>query len=220
MYIIFPIIAVLLTNLFGLNILNTYYKNRINLIYEYNEIQFTIIFFNSINWMIYGSVSKNICLYVANIFTLLFSFGFIQILYKYIELSKLKYIEIISLIFIIYFIVIIYIINFTYVDKSIIIDITGTLSTISSICTYFSPILIIKKVIETKDNTLIYLPQVLIGIINLSCWLIYGIVLNDIYQIITDSFALSMCLLQLIIYIINCIYTKSDNFHRIQIADV
>ena len=203
MYIIFPIIAVILTNFFGMNILRSYYKNRINLIHEYNEIQFTIILFNSINWMIYGVMSKNIFLYVANIFTLYSSFGFIQILYKNIKLQKIIYIEITTSLFLIYIITIIFIINFTNVSRNLLVNITGTACTTSSILTYFSPVLIIKKVIETKDNTLIYLPQILIGLINLSCWLCYGIMINDIYQILTDSFSLGICIIQIIIYTIN-----------------
>lgn len=202
MYIIFPIIAVILTNFFGMNILRSYYKNRINLIHEYNEIQFTIILFNSINWMIYGIMSKDIFLYVANIFTLYSSFGFIQILYKNIKLQKIIYIEITTTLFLIYIITIIFIINFTNVSRNLLVNITGTACTISSILTYFSPILIIKKVIETKDNTLIYLPQILIGLINLSCWLCYGIMINDIYQILTDSLSLGICIIQIIIYTI------------------
>ena len=203
MYIIFPIIAVTLTNFFGINILHSYYKNRINLIHEYNEIQFTIILFNSINWMIYGVMSKDIFLYVANIFTLYSSFGFIQILYKNIKLQKIIYIEITTTLFLIYIITIIFIINFTNVSRNLLVNITGTACTISSILSYFSPILIIKKVIETKDNTLIYLPQILIGLINLSCWLYYGIIINDIYQILTDSLSLCICIIQIIIYTIN-----------------
>lgn len=45
---------------------------------------------------------------------------------------------------------------------------------LSSISTYFSPLLIMKKVIMTKDSSLIYLPQAVVGCINLSCWLIYS----------------------------------------------
>ena len=208
MYIIFPIIGVILTNFFGMNILCSYYKNRINLIHEYNEIQFTIILFTSINWMIYGIVSKNIFLYVSNIFTLFSSFGFIQILYKHLEFSKLIYIELISLIFLTYIIAIVFIINFINLNKSLLINITGTVCTTSSILSYFSPIIIIKKVIETNDNTLIYLPYILIGLVNLSFWLCYGIIINDIYQILTDSFSLLICIVQIIIYVIN-IYKKN-----------
>ena len=58
--LIFPIIGVVLTNLFGINIGYSYYSNRTNLVQEYNEILFTIVFFNALNWSLYGIVSKNV----------------------------------------------------------------------------------------------------------------------------------------------------------------
>lgn len=71
---------------------------------------------------------------------------------------------------------------------------------ILSVSTNFAPLAIINQVIKTKSNELIYLPQALIGIVNLSCWLVYGLLLNDIYQIITNSLGLTMCVCQLVVY--------------------
>lgn len=85
-------------------------------------------------------------------------------------------------------------------NKSFIINICGTVALSSSMITYFSPIIIIKTVIDTKDPSLIYLPQAIIGTINLSSWLIYAFMINDIYQILTDIFGITMCLIQIIIY--------------------
>jgi len=214
---VFSIIGVVLTNLFGLNIGYSYYINRTTLIQEYNEVLFTIIFFNALNWSLYAIVSKNIFLYTCNICSIISSFGFNKILYKYIDLKKVKYIEIISLIGILYQLTMIFIVNFSNTindsindsinhtmndqpNKSIIINICGSVAMSSSLLTNFSPLLIIKRVIDTKDPSLIYLPQAIIGTINLSCWLIYAFIINDIYQIITDIFGISMCLMQIIIY--------------------
>ena len=201
--LIFPIIGVILSNFFGLNILYSYIINRTNLTKEYNEILFTIIFFNSFNWILYSVMVDDIFLYFSTLFQLISSFGFIQILYKYMDISKLIYIEIISIIYIIYFFIIIFLIHFIpNIPSNIFINITGYTAMITCISTYFSPLLIMKKVIVTKDNTLIYLPQAIIGSINLTCWLVYSIIINDIFQIITDILGLSMCLFQIIIYFI------------------
>jgi uncharacterized protein with PQ loop repeat len=201
--VIFPVIGVVLTNFFGLNILYSYVINRTKLVQEYNEILFTIIFFNCINWIIYSIVIKDIFLYTCNISSIISSFGFIQLLYKYIDISKLIYIELISCLFIIYLLIIIFLLNFTYnISENVFINITGNCAMFSSLSTYFSPLLIIKKVINTKDPSLIYLPQAIIGTVNLSCWLVYGILINDIYQIITNSLGLCMCLFQVFIYLL------------------
>jgi solute carrier family 50 protein (sugar transporter) len=199
--VIFPIIGVILSNLFGLNIAYSYYINRTTLLQEYNEILFTIIFFNALNWSLYGIISKNIFLYTCNICSIISSFGFNNILYKYIDIKKVKYIEMISLIGILYLLTMTFIINFIVNDNNkLIINICGSVAMSSSMITYFSPILIIKRVIDTKDPSLIYLPQAIIGTINLSSWLIYAFMINDIYQILTDIFGIAMCLIQIIIY--------------------
>ena len=142
-------------------------------------------------------------MYTCNICSLISSFGFIQILYKYIDILKLFYIELISCLFIIYILTIIFLLNFTYtISANIFINITGTCAMFSSLSSYFSPLLIVTKVINTKDPSLIYLPQAIVGTINLSCWLVYGILINDIYQIITNSLGLGMCLFQVFIYLL------------------
>ena len=201
MSIAFPITGVVLSNLLGLNIMVSYKQNRIAQVKKYNEYLFYIIFFNCLSWMSYGIVTKDSLIYLSGVTSLIFDFGFIQILYKHVELEKVIWLEIFCGFFLVYFIVIIYLINFTSIDvNKILLPIIGTVSMLSSIATNFSPLIIIGQIIRTKSNELIYLPQALIGCINLSCWLVYGFLLNDIYQIITNSLGLTMCIIQLIVY--------------------
>jgi hypothetical protein len=98
-----------------------------------------------------------------------------KILYKHIIIEKLFYIT-----YIFYFLSLLFIGTFSTIDKNTFVNIIG----ISSITTNLSPILIIRKVIETQDTSLIYLPQALIGLINLLYWLAYSIIINDLYQIL------------------------------------
>jgi uncharacterized protein with PQ loop repeat len=64
----------------------------------------------------------------------------------------------------------------------------------------FSPMIIIRKVIQTKSNSLIYLPQALIGFVNLSCWLVYGVIIQDYFQVIANVISMLFCFIQIIIY--------------------
>jgi uncharacterized protein with PQ loop repeat len=115
--------------------------------------------------------------------------------------EKLFYIEIISLVFIIYFISLTLLINFIpNISDNLIQSIIGITSILTSMMNNFSPMLIIKKVIETKSNSLIYLPQALIGFVNLSCWLIYGVIIKDYFQIIANVVSMLFCFIQIIIY--------------------
>lgn len=214
MSIAFPITGVVLTNFIGLNIMVSYKQNRITQIKKYNEYLFYIIFFNCLSWMSYGIVTKDMLIYLSGVTSLVFDFGFIQILYKHVDSQKIIWIELLSGCFLIYFIIIAYLINFTSINvNKKILPIIGTVSMLSSIATNFAPLIIISQIIKTKSNELIYLPQALIGCVNLFCWLVYGFLLNDIYQIITNSLGLSMCIVQLIVYFWfnNKIYSDSSN---------
>ena len=195
--IIFPIFGVILTNLVGCNLIRSYLLNRENLIHEYNEILFYTIIFNTIGWTIYGTVIKDIFIFISGITTIISSFGFIQIMYKYIKPEKLIYIEIISILFYLYFIIIIGLINFSDINIK---KILGVSCIIFTILMNFMPILIIKQVINTQNTDLIYLPQAIINFINYSCWFIYGLLNYNLVLLITNSVSLSLCLFQIIVY--------------------
>ncbi len=203
MSIAFPITGVVLTNLLGFNIMVSYKQNRLAQVKKYNEYLFTIIFFNCLSWMLYGIVTADLLIYLSCVTSLIFDFGFIQLLYKYAEPNVITHLEIFSGIFSIYLITIVYLINFTSINvKENLLPIIGTVSMVSSVSTNFSPLIIINQVIKTKSNELIYLPQALIGCVNLSCWLVYGLLLNDVYQIITNSLGLAMCVIQLVVWVL------------------
>lgn len=197
--LIFPIVGVILSNLFGFNICKTYIENRLVQQKEYNEPLFNIIFYNSISWGFYGIIFNDIFVYLSVLSTLLFSYLFIQNLYKNLKIEKLFLFELTNCIFITYFLFLVFLFNFSqysFIVKIII----GYTSIITTIITNISPLLIIREVIKTKNNSLIYLPQALIGLINLSCWVTYGFLINDLYQIIANSICIFFCLLQIIAY--------------------
>ncbi len=84
------------------------------------------------------------------------------------------------------------------------------LSMLMSISVNFSPILILSDVIKTKNTELIYLPQAFVNLINLILWFIYAMLINDIYQIITNIVGIFMCLIQLTVYLYyTCFYSNS-----------
>lgn len=216
LYIFFPITGVLLTNLLGINICKSYYDNRISKKKDYNEILFLISFFNCISWLFYSIVNKDIFIFTSIITSLISTFLFMQILYKRIVIEKLIYIEMISIFYIIYFLILLFICTFTNINYNYFVKIIGISSMVSSIVTNLSPLLVIKKIIETKDTTLIYLPQALIGFINLVCWLAYSIVINDFYQTLPYISSLFCCSLQLIIYT----YYSFKNNNSVEPANV
>ena len=208
--LIFPILGVVLTNIFGLNIFKSYLDNRAKLVQNYNEILFYVIFNNISCWLLYSILIKDIFIFLSCILTFISSFGFINIMYKHIKVEKLIYIEIISLIGLIYFIIIIYLINFTIIKSYIIKKIVGNTCMFMDVGSNIVPFLIIYNVIKTKNTELIYLPHATINFINHVCWLVYSIIDYNIYLLISNSISICLLLVQLIVYI--CVkMTKTDD---------
>ena len=198
--IFFPCLGAILTNIFGLNILKSYISNRHKLQHEYNEILFYTIIFNALGWVLYGIIIKDIFIFLSGISTLVSSFGFIQIMYKYINQEKLIYIEILSLINLLYFIIIIFLLNFTHMKLYIIQKIVGSSCVFMTLCVNIVPLSIIKQVIRTQNTDLIYLPHAFINFTNYTCWFIYSLINYNIFLVITNSVSLLLCLFQIIVY--------------------
>lgn len=214
-----PISAVILTNIIGCNIIYSYYVNRREITKKYNYLLFYITFFSSLSWLVYGIITNDIYVLSSTFCSLFGSYMFIQVLHKEINDKYLWMIELFCLIFYIYFIGLTFGLTFsqTFVksvsaNKQIINQLKQIHFIVSmslSIATNFSPMLILYEVIKTSNCELIYLPQALIGLINLSLWLVYALFINDIYQIITDIVSLAMCLIQLCIYFYYSCVVKS-----------
>ena len=200
----YGLIGVILTNLIGLNIGYSYIINKNEIKHEYNHNLFYIIFFSSLNWLLYSIIILDHYIFFSEISLLICTFGFIQILYTdlYIKKSpKLFWIEICCCINMIFLFVLLYLYYFmSIISIELITKILGISSMTLSNATNFSPMLILYEVIQTSNIEKIYLPQALIGLFNLIVWLIYSIIINDIFQIITNVICCLMCLLQCIIY--------------------
>ena len=67
--LIFPILGVVLTNIFGLNIFKSYLDNRAKLVQNYNEILFYVIFNNMSCWLLYSILIKDIFIFLSCILT-------------------------------------------------------------------------------------------------------------------------------------------------------
>ena len=145
--IVFPILGVILTNFFGLNIFKSYLDNREKLLQNYNGILFYGIIINITYWLLYSTLIKDIFIFLSCILTLIFSFGFIHIIYKHINFEKLIYIEILSLLGLLYLITIIFLLNFTNIKLNIIVKIVGFTCIFTDICSNIAPLLIIYQVI-------------------------------------------------------------------------
>ena len=208
-----PISAVILTNILGCNIIYTYYINRYEMIKKYNYLLFYITFFTSLSWFVYGIITNDIYVWLSTFSPLFGSYMFIQLLHKQIDTKNLWMIELFC--FILYFYFMFLTFGLTFISDIQIINkikqIHFIMSMALSIGTNVSPMLILYEVIRTSNSELIYLPQALIGLLNLLMWIIYAFIINDIYQIISDIINFIMCLIQLVVYFYyNYMITKQN----------
>ncbi len=201
MDIIFPSLGAILTNIFGLNILRSYIINRDELVYEYNDILFYLLIFNGYMWLLYSVIIKDIFIYLSCITSIVSSFGFIQIIYRYIKPVNKIYIEILCFCGLLFILLIIFLLNFTEINIYIIQQIIGTSCTIITILCNMAPLLVIRQVIKTRNTELIYLPQIFINSINYLCWFIYAILKYNIFLLIPNLISFILCLFQIIIYV-------------------
>ncbi len=200
LYAIFGIIGNILSFYFATSITQSYIANRIEQSDQFNEYLFFIMFFSSCNWLYYSIMLKDIFIFFNNVLFIHTNLGMMMLGYKNINLEKKLWIELITVTSIFYLLVITFLINFTSVDYSKLLFTEGIVCTIYSLSCYIAPILVIKDVIQNKNYKLIYLPQILIGLVFAIIFIIYGILIYNIFIIIVNCFIILICFIQLAIY--------------------
>ncbi len=217
--IIFGIIGNILSLYFGIKIVQTYCKNRLESVVPFNDYLFFIMFFNTFNWMFYAVVLKDMYIFINNIIVLFGNFFMMFVIWEKVTIQRKINIEIMCCIFLSYFIIMTFLLNFTLVSYEKLLFTCGISAVITSIMSYLAPVLIIRDVIQTKNHKLIYIPQVLIGLVSMIIFTIYGFIINNFFIIGVDVVIVFLCLVQLVIYVYyKYIYkNNTDKVNDIQI---
>ncbi len=217
--IIFGIIGNILSLYFGIKIVQTYCKNRLESVIPFNNYLFFIMFFNTFNWMFYAVVLKDMYIFINNIIVLFGNFFMMFVIWEKVTIQRKINIEIMCCIFLSYFIIMTFLLNFTLVSYEKLLFTCGISAVITSIMSYLAPVFIIRDVIQTKNHKLIYIPQVLIGLVSMIIFTIYGFIINNFFIVGVDVVIIFLCLVQLVIYVYyKYIYkNNTDKVNDIQI---
>ena len=223
-----PIAGVILSNIFGLNLIYTFRENRLGIeSRDYNEVLFPILFINNLNWFIYGILYKDLYISLSCLLGTYGTFLTTTIFYKYCKLKEGSYelpetyskrdnffdiletynlfiIELILIIFLTYIILIIYLSVFIILDPNIILGIANNSTLISHILTFTMPFYTLKKIIKSGNTQSIYTPFTFIGLTNSLLWTIYGFRQNSLYQIITNGYGIISSSVQILITLYYC----------------
>jgi len=199
----YGVIGVILSNLLGLRIAQSYLKNRLAQAHEYNEYLFYLSFASCVNWIYYSVLTQDIYVFTSCIVSVITTFGFVLVIFQGLQTkpTKLLHIEIGTIIFFLYWLAMILAHGILHaISDDLAVQILGLGCLVVSIVKNFSPCLVLYQVIKTQDTTLIYFPQALIGFVNLGLWVIYSITIRDTFQVLSNSASTLVCLIQLIIY--------------------
>jgi hypothetical protein len=211
-----PIAGILLSNIFGLNLIYTFTINRNGLdSRDYNEVLFPVLFINNINWFIYGILYHDLYISLSCLCGTYGTFLTSILFYKYskreilnnhvfsciLETYNLLIIEIIFIVFLTYIISIIYLSIFINVNADIILAIVNNSTLFTHILTFTIPFYTLRKIIKLGNTESIYTPFTFIGLVNSLLWTIYGFNQNNIYQIITNGYGIISSFIQILITI-------------------
>lgn len=204
---IIPIAGIILSNIFGINLIYTFNQNKEEYpVKEYNKLLFPILFINNINWFLFGILYEDLYITLSCLIGTFGTFLTTMLFYKYSDIYTMRLIEIILNIFMLYVILIIYLKIFFVVYNDIILEIISTTTIITHVITYTIPFYTIKKIIDSGNTESIYTPFTFIGFINSFLWTIYGFNQNSMYQIIPNGYGILSSFIQIgitIWYIIN-----------------
>ena len=196
-------VGVILSNILGLRIAQSYIKNRLLQAHDYNEYLFFLSFASCVNWIYYSVLTEDVYVFASCVITIITTFAFILTIFQGLQSKpdKLIHVEIATIIFFSYWLSMILIHGILHLlPDDLAIKIVGIGCLIVSIAKNFSPCLVLYQVIKTRDTTLIYFPQALIGFLNLALWVAYSITIGDIIQVLSNGASALVCLIQLVIY--------------------
>ncbi len=199
----YGVVGVILSNLLGLRIAQSYLSNRLAQAHEYNEYLFYLSFASCVNWIYYSVLTQDVYVFASCVVSVITTFGFIQAIFQGLQTKtdKLLHVEISTIIFFLYWLTIILIHGIlNLISDDLAIQIVGLGCLIVSIAKNFSPCLVLYQVIKTQDTTQIYFPQALIGFLNLALWVAYSITIGDLIQVLSNGASALVCMIQLIIY--------------------
>lgn len=189
--IIFASCGLILSNLLGLNLFYTYIKNIKNENKDEvtnNILIFTILFYNSINWIIYSLWFNNLYFFLGTLSVPLGSLMCIITCYDALSIEKKYHFTIIFTFFhvlLITYILLLQFVNLNIDIKNSIVNYSLGLNIIVSLIPLTSIIIIIRD----KSTQRLYIPFTMINAAASLLWLNYGLLLNNDFLI----YNLSIC---------------------------
>jgi hypothetical protein len=205
--IIFSIFMIILTNYAVLDQLHVYSKCITKENTEYSILIFTILLYNSVNWIMYSIWYQNIWLCLACFSIPLGSLMCIIPIYDLSTYVGKRIFQIVSGTFSIYLAVYIFLLNFSDIDTNTKSSIVNC-SLLINMFTLVIPLGSLSIMFRNKSVKTVYVPITIMNIIQSVVWLKYGMILNNMLLISTYCFGLIALLVEILLY---AIYNETIN---------
>ena len=189
-YEVLEICGVIVVNLLSLVIVKTIYEIKSNKydLETINPLIFLAGCWNATNWLVYSIIVNDMLLFFSSAPYIVIS------LYMCIVLFKSKYTKLYDYLLLTLFLCGIsytFVYTFLQFNKKVMSGVLGTTSTI------------VYSTIPLTRRQQIYLPISVASVVNYTIWVSFSIMIQDIYQCITNSIALLVSLVQLGIYLLD-----------------
>lgn len=172
-----------------------------------NPYIFIVMTFNCLSWLIYSSVFHDVNVFISSFLGFIAGVQVCINLYRYLEEDKLRVFELVLLVFTTFYLVLGLILSFLPVDDKVVI---GTVSVVTQVLFFFSPLTTIYQVIRTRSVKTLYLPVTLASCAGSILWFAYAVMIRDIYQMICNTFGLATSSVQVLLYLIYGVYKKVE----------
>lgn len=195
--IIFASFGLVFTNCLGLNLFYTIYQKATN---DCNVLIFIILFYNSLNWIIYSIWFNDLFLFLASIFVPVGSFSCMVISYHDLSDEKKAKFVIVYITFYIFIILYIALLRFSNLEENVknsIVNYSLILNMIASIM----PLTSISSIIKNGTTKKLYIPFTIINAVSSVLWLNYSLIKNNNFLISVFSFGILTSIVESSLYV-------------------
>ncbi|CAN0375419.1 unnamed protein product, partial [Ectocarpus fasciculatus] len=181
---------------------------------DYNPLPSTVFLMNSVAWLFYGGLIKNIFIIVLKIVLVVVNLQLSLRSYIYATAECRQQMEAIIQISIA-ILMVFYVLFFYDVTPDRTLLVYGYLCLVLNLLIFVAPFSTIRVVIANKNSSPIHIPFAVMGFLGTFFWFIYGLVIDEIPLIIPNAVGILLNILQLVL----CVLFKREALPQRTISD-
>lgn len=176
---------------------------------DYNPLPSTVFLMNSIAWLFYGGLIKNIFIIILKLVLIIINLQLTLVSYTLASDAMKKQMEAVIHGFLA-ILLLFYLLFFLDVSPKYLQESFGYFCMVLNLLIFAAPFSTIRQVVLAQNSSGINLPFALWGFMGTFFWLIYGLVIAEIPLIVPNGVGVVLNLLQLAL----CFMLKRDNIHK------